>query len=148
MNAAQKRKLLTELKKIYAEKQNLHYTDQEKFYDSPETHLQHHKSPSHVRTWLNMIRTTIQPSKRRVAHELKTKTNTIHSYFSVSMRKSSAKKHRHSRRSKLVKLKQNHQTYISFQFNSHQLQYHRNLPLAHRTLSPKLLQPEIPWASP
>ena len=146
---SRRQRLFAELQKIYAEKSALHVTDQDKLYASPEEHLQHHKSTSQVHTWINMMKTTIRTSKQRVREELQQRTPTLLKYF-VVQNSSRRKKKRNRRQSKVLKKKKTtrqHQTYLRSNYNHQTLQLQPTTIVLQTTLSPKLLQPEIPWAT-
>ena len=58
-------KLLNELKAVYADKANVLATDRDMFYESAEQHLQYRPQLAQVKTWINMVKQTIQKSKKQ-----------------------------------------------------------------------------------
>ena len=95
---------------------------------------------------MNMMHHTIKQSKQKVAQEMQAKTSNLYKYFVLPSVTRKSKGKPKSRNIQNKKKKKQHQTYISFQFNAHRLQYHRQLPMQLKKISPKLLQSEIPWA--
>ena len=138
-----KQKLLRDLREIYDERQNIMAIDTEQFYNSPEEHLQEHRQHSQVQSWIMMMKKTIQHSKAQALQIAKSGTKNIHQYFH-RIHHRSKRKNKKKPRNKPTKIKRTHQMYI-----------HRN-PNRTRLLSlipekssvvltPKQIQPQIPW---
>ena len=130
------------MKKVYSEKDKILATNRDMFFDSPEQHLQHHPQLSQVKTWLNLVKKTILQSKQQ-ALDIATKgMKGVFHYFQKKESIQTSKKKKKIRNKKGIP--RHHQTYIYFtpdnSLGTTMIPEHH----AH-TLSPKQIQPQIPW---
>ena len=137
----QQQRLLRELTTVYQERESMMAIDRDQFHSSPEEHLKLHRQPSQVATWIKMIKKTIRKSQAQARDIAQKGSRHIYTYFH---RSSPISQTRRSRKRKNKKQKRTHQMYIHFNPNRQQL-----LSLTPEKtpviLSPKQLQPQIPW---
>ena len=143
-------KLLKELRKVYDDKSTVLAKDRGLFYESAEVHLDNHPQISQVRTWINMVKPTIRKSKQAFLEAATSGMKSVTSYFTSAPAENSSKrihKRRKSRPSQAQRKTLQHQTYIYFRPNTSLST--RCLPdRVNRTLTPRQIQPQIPWETP
>ena len=136
-------KLLNKLKAAYADKANVLATDRDMFYESPEQHLQHRPQLAQVKTWINMVKRTLQKSKKQAMDIATNGMKKVTIYF--TQKNTNHRTVRRRKKKQLQKvLPRHHQTYIYFRPDNTLTTTLVPKQTAH-TLTPKQIQPQIPW---
>ena len=140
-------KLLQELLQVYQKRDEVQYTDQNQFYESPEEHLRIHKSTSQVKTWITLMKKTITASIPCAKDTATNRVSKLQKYFPLKQ-SSLPIKQKYPRRSKRKSKKKTHQTYLYINHTSQKFKYQCSSTIVSHELSPRQIQPWIPWQGP
>ena len=120
------------------------YIDRDQFYDSPGEHLQNHKSPAQVKTWINMVKSTIDLSKQQIQELMTKNIKKLQHYFSISFSSNCLSQ---IKEKIIEKSKVHQQTYIFMEHYHKSFSYNRIYQAWENILTLRKITPGILWST-